>query len=286
MKGQLPKIVRALLLVACLAAFGAVSAAAQGEPTLATPKTYHYHADLTLNLAGDEASANADGDIDVTRQALHLTVVSQSGASKIRLELILLDKRLYIYNEQRQRWEYTDLPAGENPTVPAGAAPTPAQNIKHPTATYQRVGEETFGGASVEHWRASGPYNVLIPIVNARTIAGTLLQETLTDDVLIGTANRYLYRLQGHEEGTIATFGAGADDVGPVRSDTTYTYSNFDQPVTITAPEGAVPAQSGAPRSLTVGAAGTILERAVALPPDGGAEFAARLLLPTAVSLP
>jgi hypothetical protein len=238
--------VRALFLALCLVALGAVPTLALGEPTTASPRTYHYHAAVALTLAGGDATAYGDGDFDAAANAFHLVVVAQSGATTVRTEFIFVNNRLYVYNEQRGRWEYTDIPDGAPQGNTANLPPPSQRLIAHPTATYARAGEETIGGDSVVQWRASGPYNVLLPIINAQTVGGVFVEETVATEALIGAANNYLYRFNVREEGTSTIISPGAPPPDTLRTNNTYTFSNFDQPVTITAPEGAVPAP-GAP---------------------------------------
>lgn len=276
-----------LLLTLCgLFAASAAPTLANDEPTIAMPKTYHYHADIALNLSGSAATGYGDGDFDLTRQAFHVTIVAEDAQRKIRLELILIDNRLYIYNEQRQRWEYSDIAPGQTPeglpqnTVPALSLP------KHPTAPYQRSGEETIAGATTNKWRAVGPYNVLLPIITARTFSGALIEETLSVEALIGAANNYLYRLAVEEAGTITELGERAAPPSQVASKLAYTYSNFDQPVTITAPEGAVPASRSASGGLIGGDFTAPVARVTQLADTSDAERIIQILLPAGIPQP
>ncbi len=92
-----------------------------------------------------------------------------------------------------------------------------------------------------------GDYNVLIPLQSARALNGSFLQEVVTADVLIGTANSYLYRIILGERGTIQELGTKRSAKTPILSNIVYNYSAFDQPVTITAPADAVPADTTTP---------------------------------------
>ena len=276
-----------LLSIVCgLFATSAAPTLASDVPMIATPKTYRYHADIALSLPDSAATGYTDGEIDLVRQAFHLTIVAEEDRVKIRQELILLDNRLYIYSEVRQRWEYVDVRAGQTPeglpetTLPALKLP------EHPTAPYQRVGEETVGGAAMNKWRAAGPYNVLLPIISPRTFSGVLIEEILSAEALIGAANNYLYRLSVEETGTITELSDRPNPPSTIASKLAYTYGNFDQPVTITAPAGAVPAPEDFIRGTPDRGNTSLLARAAQFATLGGAERIIQILLPTGFPRP
>lgn len=286
MNNRLVRLSCTALLFCALLVTSALPTLAKNEPTIAAPDTFRYHADITLNIAGSTATGYAEGEIDRVRQAFHLTIVAEEDGVKIRQELILLDDRLYIYDEQRQRWEYIDVPAGQTPedlpetTLPALTIP------EHPTAAYERTGEEMIAGEQTDKWRAAGRYNLLQPIITPNIFSGVLIEESLAAEALIGTANMYLYRLSLDETGTITELGDNVNPPITIDSKLVYTYSDFDQPVTITAPEGAVPA----PNDFTIGAtaphASTPLARVTQLSEQSGAARIIRILVPAGLSRP
>jgi hypothetical protein len=280
----LARTIRALLLVACLCAVSTLPALALAEPTIATPQTYRYHADIDITLADSAATGTADGEIDLARRAFRLTIVAEEDGVKIRQELILLDNRLYIYSEARQRWEYIDLRNGDLPgDLPETTLP-PLELPQHPAAAYQSAGTEQIGAVTVDRWRASGPYNLLLPALSPNEFAGIFLEETLAIEAAIGQTDRYLYRLTVREAGKLTELGATTTTLTTVRSDLAYTYSDFNQPVTIVAPPGAVPLPSNPGDFLREG--GTPLSRMARDNRTGTLPTIVRILLPTNLPQP
>jgi hypothetical protein len=250
---------------------------AADEPKIAMPQTLHYQSEVTIVLAGQGITSVAEGDFDFARTAFHLTTLTQFGGVTSREELILLDGRLYSFNPDRNRWEYRTLSPAERETAAAGP-----KVVIHPTARYQQVGTEAIAGAATSHWRASGDYNLLTPAIIQGEFGGFLVEETLTTEAFIGLNDGYLYRQTGQEEGTMTGLGATADPPMPTSSKAIYDYSNFDQPVTITAPEGAVPAGGGGGGAppLTSADTAALIARMTQFGPPFTAEGLARLLIP------
>ncbi len=275
---------RALLIVVGLCALGAAPALAAEVPTIATPTTYRYHADIAITIGASSATGTADGEIDLARQAFHLTIVATQDGEQIRQELILLDDRLYIYSEARQRWEYVDLSRGGRPADLPEATLPPLALPAHPTAPYQQIGMARIGGATVNLWRADGPYNLLLPILARDEFGGVFLQETLTVEAAIGATDRYLYRLTVKEAGEVTELGPTATTLTTATSDLAYSYSDFDQPVTIVAPPGAVPLPEEPGDFLR--AAGSPLIRAARHPGQFGLAPLLPALLPAAPPRP
>jgi len=110
-------------------------------------------------------------------------------------------------------------------------------------------------------------YNIFLPRQTPRALDGSLAQEVVTADAFIGTANNYLYRVILEERGDIQELGTRRSDKTPLLSNVVYNYSAFDQPVTITAPAGAVPADRSTPNPNPTNPLGTIAG-SVGLDPD------------------
>jgi len=226
----------AILVAAPSAAFAA------GEPATTAPQTYHSQSLITLSLGGTTVTGQGEGDYDVANAAFHVRSTAGDGATQVVIELILLNDRLYIYSSQRQRWEYITIQPQARQLLVSGL-----KVVAHPTAAYESTGQETLDGAAVQRWRAQGDYNVLLPILSQRAFAGSLIQEAITAEAFIGTQDRYLRRTVLTERGTIRELGPGKRAPEAVTSNIRADYSRFNQPVTIAAPEGAVPAPDQAP---------------------------------------
>lgn len=231
-----------LLILATLFAVAATPATAAAEPAVAAPRTYHQRADIALTLLGSSAAGYSEGDFDLLNKAFHVKATIEGDGQQVLVDIILLGDRIYSYNQQQQRWEYITLPQADldlpmpGPTVPI-----------HPTAAYQALGDETVDITAVQHWQAQGNYNVLLPLLSQQAFSGSFIQETVTADIFISAADNYLYRAIVQEQGTSQKLGMGQSVPQPLSSKTSYNYSAFNQPVTITAPEGAVPASDGTP---------------------------------------
>jgi len=233
-------IILAALVAILVAAPSATFAA--GEPATTAPQTYHSQSIITLSLGGTTATGRGEGDYDVANAAFHVRSTAEDGTTQVVIEIILLNDRLYIYSSQRQRWEYITIQPQTRQLLVSGP-----KVVAHPTAAYQPTGQETLDGAAVQRWRAQGDYNVLLPILSQRAFAGSLIQEAITAEAFIGTQDRYLRRTVLTEQGTIRELGPGQRAPEAVTSNIRADYSRFNQPVTITAPEGAVPAPDQAP---------------------------------------
>ena len=234
-------LLRAIGVLLALSFLTAPAALAADQPTIATPQSYRYHADIAITIGESRATGTADGEIDLVRQAFRLTVVATEDGQQVRQELILIDNRLYIYNEQRQRWEYLDLVPDEGPTgLPETTLP-PLELPRHPAAAYEPLGTAQIDGATTNRWRAAGPFNQLVAFVSPREFGGLFIEETLTVEVAIGAANNYLYQMTIKEAGTVSEVGETTSTFRTATSDLAYAFKDFDQPLAITAPPNAVP---------------------------------------------
>lgn len=263
----------------------APSATAGGEPTTARPQSYRYHADIALSADGVDATGTGDGEFDLANNAFHIVAESRAEDVTIRLEFYLVDGKLYSFNPRRNRWEYITLDESDLKTL----LPLPGPKVPvHPTATYETAGTATIGGATTQRWRASGDFNALIPSLTRNAFTGSLLEEVLTSESFIGAENRYLFRTVTTEQGIATRLGGATSSPQPISSRLVYEYSAFDQPITITPPPGAVPADENPTRPplpsvlASVGAIPnvTLSDRPLAV------AVAQRLLLPPGLPLP
>ena len=236
------RAILAILLTVVLLALAPASGEAAAEPKTKVPGTYHYQANLVIAIAQLAISAEATGDYDVENNAFHVKAISGSGAQQSTVELILVNDRLYLYNPERERWEYVAVPTELRGSIISG----PVVPV-HPTAAYRSLGDETIASGATTHWQARGDYNILVPQQTTRALGGAFSQEVVTADAYIGTTNTYLSRVTLEERGTIQDLNDRTHQKTPILSNIVYNYSAFDRPVTITAPEGAVPADTDTP---------------------------------------
>lgn len=243
-------------------------AGAADGPAITPPRTYHYHAEATVEVEGIAVRAVADGDYDVANRAFHAVSTGRAEGAEVRLELILLDGKLYTYDARQRRWVYLTVTADEVEALFADLLRVPP----HPTASYAPDGEETIEGDRAARWRASNRYNLLLPALTARGFTGSLVEETLTIELAIGVANGYLYRAVAQESGKATSLGGGQPRVGPVASKSVYNYGKFNQPVAIVAPPDAVPLDGliGALAAPEPGVAGTAARALLTSEPGGG----------------
>ena len=84
MNHRLLRLCCTLLILCALFATSGLSALAKDEPTIAMPKTFRYHAEILLSLLGSAAIGYGDCAVDLVRQELQLTIVTQEYGLKIR----------------------------------------------------------------------------------------------------------------------------------------------------------------------------------------------------------
>lgn len=230
---------------------------ARDEAPMITPfATAHLVIAGTVSAQGQELPVQGEGDIDAARGASRLTVALLGAA----FETIVVDGRTYNRSGTTGRWEYSEG-AGAGGFNAARLAPYDPATIRAAGRNFVRIGPETIDGAATTHWRADADLARLIGVVPGAGPSG-FDSSAATMDLWIGDADGRLRRLVVASEGAAPTASAAT---GPPRLNLTLTFSNFDQPVPIIAPLGAVPAAT--PRATAVGtplAVGTPIARASA----------------------
>lgn len=224
-----------ILLLLCVAT-GERKAAARplDEAPAITPfATAHVQIAGTVSAQGQELPVQGDGDIDATRGASHLTV----GLLGAAFETIVVDGRTYSRNQATGRWEYTEG-TGASGFNAARLAPYDPATIRAAGRNFTRIGAEMIGDAPTTHWRADAD---LVRLIGALPGAGSggLDGSNATMDLWIGDADGRLRQLVVDAQGATATASATP---GPFRLKLTLNFSNFDEPVPIIAPPGAVAA--------------------------------------------
>lgn len=185
----------------------------------------------TISAQGQEAPVQGEGDIDAARGASRLTVALLGAA----FETVVVDGRTYTRNALNGRWEYSDGAAGG--FNPVRLAPYDPATIRAAGRNFTRLGAELVGGVPTTHWRADADLTRLIGLTPGAT--GGLGANTTTMDLFIGDTDGRLRRLVIDSQGTTGNPGGPEN---PFRLALTLTFSNFDAPVAIVAPPGAVPA--------------------------------------------
>lgn len=255
-------------------------------PTIAPFKTAHVRIEGTVSAQGQELPLQGDGDIDAARGASHLTI----GLLGAAFESIVVDGRTYTRNQASGRWEYTEgaQTGGFNP---AQLAPYDPATIRAAGRNFTRVGAEPIEGTPTTHWRADADLARLVGLPPGAGGGAGLAGATATMDLWIGDADSHLRRLTLDSQGTAS--GAGTATPGPFRLALTLTFSNFDQPVPIIAPPGAVPAATpgatpvgGGPLGLPIGrATATSVVPASTAPASGTRPASGGISAPSSVLL-
>lgn len=229
-----------VLLVAFVALFcgaGREVIAREEAPAIAPFSTAHIVIAGTISAAGQELPVQGEGDIDAARGASHLTV----GLPGTALETIVVDGRTYSRNVATGRWEYTEG-TGANGVNAAQLAPYDPATIRAAGRNFSRVGGETVGGVAATHWRADVDLARLLGLTGGLGLLGSGGDSAMMD-LWIGDADGRLRRLLVTAQGTAnPAVGTAGATPAPSRLTMTVTFSNFDQPVSIIAPPGAVPA--------------------------------------------
>ena len=257
------------LLCAVAAEQGAAARPLDEAPAITPFATAHVRIAGTVSAQGQELPVQGDGDIDATRGANHLTV----GLLGAAFETIVVDGRTYSRNQTTGRWEYTEG-AGTGGFNAARLAPYDPATIRAAGRNFTRIGPETIAGTPTTHWRADAD---LVRLIGALPGAGPggLDGSNAKMDLWIGDADGRLRQLVVDAQGATTT---ASTTPGPFRLNLTLNFSNFDEPVPIIAPLGAVAA---ATPSATLG--GVPAARATATSPtvsSGGVVIASALPTP------
>src|SRR5262245_35512604 len=239
---------------------GAAAGAArlQDEPPAIAPfNTAHVSISGTVSAQGQELPVQGDGDIDAARGASHLTIALLGAA----FETIVVDGRTYTRNQATGRWEYTEgtQAGGFNPAL---LAPYDPATIRAAGRNFTRIGTEPIDGSPTTHWRADADLARLINLPPGAGGAAGLGATAATMDLWIGDADNRLRQLSIDSQGT--TSGGGTATPGPFRLALVLTFSNFDAPVPILAPPGAVPAATPGATPIGGGPIGLPIGRATA----------------------
>jgi hypothetical protein len=270
-KSRLPLILGVLLLLLSLvlAARGAEPVGATGAPHFTVPQTAHLQFDGAMRVSDrDSASAMAitasgQGDYDQARQAAQLQaeIVSQGTEAgvpqteRVAVAVVMVDGKLYWRDPLLGTWTWTAATAaqsGQTPLSPDTLGLTGFDGLN-----FVALRKEALNGAITTHWHADLDLAALLTAEGGAVPsdpAMPLPQLTAAVDLWIGDADGYLHRMDFAMAMTVA------DGAGPALAlEATYalTLSNFDQPTTIVAPDGATPAStdptSAAPASALAG---------------------------------
>ena len=265
-----------LLLLALLAALWSWPAGASARladpPTIAPFSTAYVRIAGTISAQGQELPVQGEGNIDAARGASHLTI----GLLGAAFETIVVDGRTYTRNPASGRWEYADG-AQANGFNPALLAPYDPATIRAAGRNFTRIGPETLDGTATTHWRADADVARLIGLPQGTSGAAAVGASSATMDLWIGDADSRLRRLALNSAG--ADPAAVAATPGPARFALTLTFANFDEPMPILPPPGAVPAAT--PGATPAGGGPFGLPAGVATATAGGARANAALT-PTA----
>ena len=257
-----------LLLALVLAAYGAGPVRATGLPQFALPQTAHLQFDGSLRVSDRESAsamaltASGQGDYDQVRQAAQLRaeIVSQGTEAgvpqteRVAVAVVAVDGKLYWRDPALGTWSWTANTAAQGGQ--ATFSPDTLGLGGFAGLNFVALRKEVLAGATTTHWHADLDFAALAAEVGVvpSDPATPLPQITATVDLWIGDTDGYLHRI----DFTLAM--AVTDANGPALTlDATYalTFSKFDQPVTIVAPGGAVPASadptSAAPASALAG---------------------------------
>ncbi len=207
--------------------------AREEAPAITPFSTAHLVITGTITQQGKALPIQGEGDIDAGRGANHFTL----GYAGAVFESITVDQRTYTRDTATGQWRYSDNQgnAGFNATR---IAPYDPEIIRASGRNFKRLGSETLAGTATTHWRADTDLALLFGL-GGGTTSSSVDSSPATMDLWIGDSDGRLHQLVlSSVEGQSATptaLGLGAINL-------TITFSNFDQPIAILAPPGAVPA--------------------------------------------
>jgi hypothetical protein len=228
-------------------------ASADEAPALTPFKTAHVSISGTIAAQGQQLPVQGEGEIDAAATSSHLTI----GLLGATFETVETGGRTYVHSPTTNRWEYTegDQAGGFNF---ARLAPYDPATIRAAGRNFTRVGPEGVAGAPTTHWHADVDYARLLGLSGGGQGGFGLATNTATMELWIGDNDHYLHQLSVNAQGR-TTDPTGTPNA--FQQALTLTFSNFDAPVNITAPAGAVPA--GTPAVLAgspaAGLAATVL---------------------------
>jgi hypothetical protein len=237
-----------LLVVLVLAGLRgeAPRASADEAPALTAFKTAHVSISGTITAQGQQLPVQGEGDIDAATDASHLTI----GLLGATFETIVTGGRTYVHSPTTNRWEYSEGNQAGGFNF-ARLAPYDPATIRAAGRNFTRVGPEEVAGAPTTHWRADVDYARLLGIGGGSQGGFGLATNAATMELWIGATDTYLHKLSVDAQGRTSD-PTGTPNV--FQQALTLTFSNFDAPVNIVAPAGAVPA--GTPAALASPPAG------------------------------
>lgn len=261
-----------LILSLVLAARGAGSVGAAPLPPIAHPTTAHLVLELAMTGAdftsGEsyEVTARGEGDLDNARQAMQFSYEMQLPPDladtdplfgSTQVAIVLVDGRFYALDPATQQWQWLEMPAdlpGQQFTPDYAEWST---QYGGNSLEFTNLGSADVNGAATTHWHAeydlASMFSGLLgvdPAAEPEPSAEPLPTMLVTMDLWIGDADNYVHRASSGMSFTLSDESGLGGSFSYVM---TMTYSNFDQPVEIVAPAGAVPIADGDTADVAMG---------------------------------
>ncbi len=254
-----------LLLAVALAARGASPVGAATLPPIATPKTAHVQLDGALKMVAPALGGTqgfvitGQGDYDLLRRAVRFeaevrdtAAITAGGPTRASLAAVVVDGRLYWRGPDDAGWTWIELPVDGD--MGFGLLPPDGGFPAIPGLDFVLVGPAIIAGAATTHWRADfdleaffGAAGLATPVASDPAMPPTP-QMTMSVDLWLSNADAYIHRLSW-----AMALGSsdGLAEAVAITAEFTVTFSNFDQPVVIIAPPGALPADVPSGTSLS-----------------------------------
>lgn len=198
----------------------------------------------TIPISGSGAFSGHDAMLDITLTAPE---GATSGPDEIRLGVIVLDDKLYfktsgLGGETDDQWYVTDLSAATTgmpgSVVGMPGSLTDLDPMLHAAISSKEIGKEAINGTPTTKYQLDVDLEQLL-IASGSSTEG-LGNSTLTIFLWVGDKDMYV-----HQFSIIMDVESDSSELGSVTLELTITFSDFDMPVTITAPADAEPIDLG-----------------------------------------
>jgi hypothetical protein len=237
-----------------------------GASTSSTGSSAPRQITIQLSGSGDEVPPQKESSATVTFNLGQLG--TQTGVQNMKLSEIVTGGKLYLKNSKGQ-WYV--LNSSQLSSSPLGGSDATNYNKLLQIAQKAQItdhGDENLNGQSLRHLTATFGKDVLKDLLDATGAAGSLNNgssasqqnmnsiinmiqvQKATMDGWFDESTGYLHRLDIklglniNPSATPTTSSSAASGNVTTNIDTTIDYSNFNQPITITAPSNAIPTSS------------------------------------------
>ena len=211
-----------------------------GLPELRQPNSGRFQLEGNVAFGPQRASVRGDGCF-VQPDRIQLTMEAQADGQRERLELVVLGETAYTRTGRSPRWDIQNMPGAGAIRPPLdGRSGVPTDpGLAEALAALQMVGIEPLRGIPTERYHGDFDLLALAEELGPPdpALRDSIRSLTMGLDFWIGVRDRYLHQMKLAIEARAARPRPGEPD--SATADLLFSLSNFDQPITITAPVGS-----------------------------------------------